>query len=150
MRYYHAAASSGRLTQALGAILGLLPSCYFAGYIAFSAWSFHDDIKSRVTRTRILAELVSDLGLLSTALAYWLPSVRLLLGSAGPFIFSLAVAGLLVQVVGSIRRQFPAQDFTATENVAVAFVGTVLVALMSAPLLYWGFSATVLRVYAGT
>jgi hypothetical protein len=130
--------------------LGLLPSAYFALYVAFSAWSFHDDVKSKVSRYRIVAEVLSDVGLLSVALSYWLLPVRLFLGGGAPALFSLAVAAFLIQLVETLRQQFPAADFTARENAAVASVGTALVALLSAPLIYWGFCAAVLHQYVGT
>jgi hypothetical protein len=130
--------------------LGLLPSSYFAFFVAFSAWSFHDDVKSNVSRTRIVAEALSDAGLLVVALSYWLPLVRTLLGASAPFVFSVALAAFLVQVVAALRRQFPGADFSPRENIAVGSIGTILVAVTSAPLVYWGFSAAVLHLYAGT
>jgi hypothetical protein len=130
--------------------LSLFPSSYFAFFTAFSLWSFYDDIKSKVSPTRIVAEALSDIGLVTTSLAYWLPAVRATLGTTAPLVFGLALATFFVQLLATIRRRFPDPELPLDGNIFVFVTGTALVLLVSAPLLFWGFSAAVLHQYAGT
>jgi hypothetical protein len=130
--------------------MGWLPSSYFALFLAFSAWSFCDDLKNGVRSTRLVVEVLSDAGLICVSLAYWYPSLQILVGTAAPLIFCLALAGFIMQLIATIRRQLSDTELSHTGKVFVLSTGTFLVAIVSAPLLYWGFSAAVLRRYAGT
>ena len=103
-----------------------------------------------MSSARIVTEVLSDLGLLTVSLSYWLPPVQALLGTAAPLLFCLALAAFLVQLTATLQRQFPDPELPTRYNVAAFLSGTILVAAFSAPLLYWGFSAVVLHRYAAT
>jgi len=113
-------------------------------------WSFIDDIKEKVSFGRLFGEALTDAALLLVALSYWLPSIRSLIGSAAPFIFGLAVAAFVLALVATIHRRLPRSGLSRGRKVFVFVTGTALIILVVTPLLYWGFSAAVLRHYAGT
>lgn len=122
-------------------------SLYLAGYVAFTLWSVIDDIKTKDnTAWFVAAEVFGDICLLVAGLAFWRPEIQTMFGSLLIPAFAAGLAVLLVQVVSTVRRSVLADpELSFSGKLFVGVAGSMLVAGVSAPLIYWGFNAAVLR-----
>ena len=127
-------------------------SGYFAAYATFTLWSLSQDFKTRTDPLWFLAaEAGSDVLLVVTALAYWLPSLH---AALSPFLFSFFAVGasvLIGQIVVAFRRQVLFdKELPLQGKLFVGVSGTVLGVIVSAPLLFWGFNSAILGTHVGT
>ncbi|GAA5010919.1 hypothetical protein FNZ56_01075 [Pseudoluteimonas lycopersici] len=110
---------------------------FFAGFLA--AW-LKSEFKDRPERPYMAIELISEICLIVVALGYWLAPVRSTLGAASPFLFIAGLAWLLVSSERGRRQYEPDPELSPGFNIASVVLGVALYWLISAPLLYWGFS----------
>jgi hypothetical protein len=126
-------------------------SLYLAGYVAFTAWSIASDIRTKEnSRWFVAAQILGDLCLVIAALAFWDPELRALLRPLLIPLFSAGLAVLIVQMATAVRRYVVADpELSFHGKLVVGAAGTSLMAVISAPLVYWGFSAAVLDRIGG-
>jgi len=116
---------------------------YLAIIAIVAALAVRDDLQERTAIPFIVAEVVAT-GLLGlAALGYWLPAIKSMLGAAAPFIYSAAVAWLVVGTLRELRSISPAP------SPAVAAGSILFFAVLYGPLIYWGFVSTFGRVQNG-
>jgi len=108
-----------------------------------------DDIKDKTELGFIVAEVIATVALVICALAYWLSSVRLALGSAAPWIFIGCVAWLLVATVREIHQFAPDPDLSPRAQLGAKIAGLSLYALVYGPLYYWGFVSALVGSHNG-
>lgn len=125
--------------------MNLWPSLYFSGYVAFSTWSMLDDLKARDSALRIALELATDIVLLVMAISYHVPTIGPIFDGFGTFVFAGALAAFILQCAHGLRRHFPDPELSQRANFALAFIGTILVLLASAPLVFWAYCAVILH-----
>ena len=120
---------------------------YVAVLLAFCGWAYHDEIKTTGFRARTAAEMSSTLALLGSASAYWMPSMRDVPEALLLMLYVGGCAALFLRGAQSARQH--SADMSSPRGRFVGVVGFALGLLLWAPLLYWGWSATVLHAYAG-
>jgi hypothetical protein len=129
----------------------LWASAYFAAYLTFCLWSHVDDFKSkRDPLWFVIAEMASSVFLLVAALPFWLPSFRAI---SAPILFGFFVTGCAVtlgQAAVVCRRHVSDPELSLQGKLFVGISGSALGVGISAPLLFWGFKASVLSSYAST
>lgn len=131
--------------------MSLWVSTYFAAYLTFCLWSHFDDIRNkRDPLWYAIAEVASNICLVVAALSFWLPAVRTISASLLLGLFVAGCAVFLGQAAVSCRRHISGPDLSLPGKFFVAISGSALGIVISAPLLFWGFTSTVLRSYAGT
>jgi len=123
-------------------------SAYFAGYLAFSGWSYASDIHDRPQHGRLALELVSDACLLIAAASYWHPRARELFAGIVFPAFALGVASLAVVFYLALRTELPDPKLSLPEQFAVGSVGVLGGLAISGPLLWWGIQSAVMARYA--
>ena len=122
---------------------------YLAGYGVFTyKWS-RDHLRENGSKLSLSAELASDACMVIAALAYWLPSVRLLLGNAATLIFVAGLAWLFVAAIRDLRESWPSSEPLWLQIGTTIFVLSFLGAICG-PLVYWGYSYAVLGKTGGT
>ena len=124
-------------------------SIYFLGYVALALTSAINDIKEALVFG--ILELISDICLFIVALSYWYEFIRV----------SLLALLLPLYILGSVLfifhagRSFRCQINIFTVNASsrkkliAGILGATTIVLIHAPLLFWGFKASVQNVYAG-
>jgi hypothetical protein len=112
-------------------------------------WANFDGIKNKTNPLWFeVTDAVSSVCLIIAALSYWLP-----FHLPPPLIFSLFVVGVLIFVWHAVvtgRKHVDDAELSFQGKLFVVISGNILGLLMSAPILYWGFNATVLSSYADT
>ena len=128
-----------------------LVATYFAVYIAFCLWAYYEDATlGQFPSWFGFAEVAGNVSLLLAGLSFWLPSVR---GIAPAALLLLFVAGCALFVVQGFltgRRHIQDATLSGAGKKFVALSGGALGAFLNAPLLYWGWQATVGLVHAET
>ena len=128
----------------------LLVTAYFLVFGAVTAFWLKSELHDKAERPFLAVELASEVCLVVVALGYWLASVRASVGSAASILFVAGCAWLLVAGAREFRKYEPDPEISPLLNV-ISVVGAVGVyLLLSAPLLYWGFSFAVHGNVAGT
>ena len=127
-------------------------SGYFAAYATFTLWSLSQDFRDRTDPLWFLAaEVGSDVLLVVSALAYWLPPLHAVLA---PFLFLFFAVGasvLIGQIMVAFRRQVLFdKELPLQGKLFVGVSGTALGVIVSAPLLFWGFNSAILGTHVGT
>lgn len=129
----------------------LWASAYFAGYLTFCLWSHFDDFKNqRDPLWFAIAEAASNFFLIITALSFWLPSFHAI---PAFILFAFFVVGCSItlgQAAVVCRRHVSDPELSLAGKLFVGISGSMLGLAISAPLLFWGFNATVLTSYAYT
>ena len=124
-------------------------SAYSAAYLTFCLWANFDGIKNKTNPLWFeVTDAVSSICLIVAALSYWhpfhLPPV---------FILGLFIVGVLIFVWHAVvisRKHIADAELSFQGKLFVVVSGSILGLIMSAPLLYWGFRATVFSSYADT
>lgn len=123
-------------------------SAYFAGYLAFSGWSYASDIHDRTQHRRLALEFVSDVCLLIAAASYWHPRARELFAGVVLPAFTLGVLGLATVFYLALRTELPDPEMSIREQIAAGSVGVLGGLVLSGPLLWWGVQSAVMTRYA--
>jgi hypothetical protein len=124
-------------------------SAYFAIYLTFCIWANVDGIKNKTNPLWFeIVDAASSTCLVFAALSYWhpfqIPTV---------FFLGLFVVGVFVFVkhaVVSCRKHLTDSELSFHGKLFIGISGSLLALIVSAPILYWGFNATVLANYADT
>ena len=124
-------------------------SAYLAIYLVYCLWANLDGIKNKTNPLWFeVTDVISSLCLIFSALSYWhmfhLPTV---------YFLSLFIVGVLITVwhlVVSCKKHIDDAELSFQGKLFVGFSGSILGLTINAPLLYWGFNATVLASYANT
>ena len=120
---------------------------FFAGFLV--AW-LKSEFKDRPERPYMAIELVSEICLIVVALGYWLAPIRSAIGAASTLLFIAGIAWLLVASHRGRKQYEPDPELSPILNKAAVIFGVSLYWLISAPLLYWGFSYGVLGQIANS
>ena len=123
---------------------------YFLAFGTVTAFWVKSELPDRAERPYTVAELASEACLVAVALAYWVPALRVAIGSIAPMLFVAGCAWLPIAWVREWRQYEPDQEMSRGLSVASVVVGVGLYALLSSPLLYWGFSYVVQGSVAST
>ena len=113
---------------------------YFFVFGAIIALWVKSELPDKAERPYLAVELVSEACLVIVALGYWMSSVRASLDPIAPIVFVAGCAWLLVAGAREWRRYVPDPEISFSLNLVSLIVGVGLYLLLSAPLLYWGFS----------
>lgn len=113
---------------------------YFFVFGAVIALWVKSELPDKAERPYLAVELVSEACLVLVALGYWIASVRVSVDPIAPILFVAGCAWLLVATAREWRRYEPDREMSLTLNVVSVIMGVGLYLLLSAPLLYWGFS----------
>ena len=122
---------------------------YLFGYGVFTFLWVRDDIREDGLRKLLFAELLSDGCMVVVALAYWLPSVRGLLGGAAPIAYVAGLAWLVITGARDVPDAWPSGE-SAFVQIGTGLASAVLYAIICGPLLYWGFSYAFMGATGGT
>jgi hypothetical protein len=123
---------------------------YLVGYGIFTALWVVDDLREHKPAWSILAELASDICMVVAALGFWLTPLRNILGNLALPIFVAGLAWFFVAGSKEFREHFPDEKLPVHHNIAAVLFGMLFLALISGPLLYWGFMYAVLGSYSST
>jgi len=129
----------------------LSTSAYFSAFIAYCLWSHANDFKHKKDPLWFaVAEAISSVFLVITALSYWLSSLHALSTSILLVMFCSGCAITLGQMVVVCRRNIADPELSSQGKWFVALSGSILGIIIHAPLLLWGFKSAVLGSYVGT
>jgi len=120
---------------------------YFGLYLAFSGWSLIDDYRTKEPPWFMTAEVVSDICLLAPAFAFWIPDAHAVMK---PFLLPVFATGVLLLcglLVRTLAKQLSDPALGKQGKAFVVIGGSALVALVSTPMLLWGYRAAVLGGY---
>jgi hypothetical protein len=93
----------------------------------------------------VALEVVADICFVAVALAYWVPAVQSALGASLLALYALGLAGLVFQIVRSVRKDVIADDeLSIGGRVFVSAGSVVLLLIVTGPALVWGFLVAVL------
>ncbi len=122
-----------------GGGIPLWVAVYLAAYIAFSLWSYWDDLAKKNFGRWEAVEAVGNVSLITAAICYWHYPFGELLGRWAVVLFALGVFSL----IGFTAHKAVAtqRDVTATpkERVGFSVAGAAFLLLLNAPLLWGGF-----------
>ncbi|MCU0756399.1 MAG: hypothetical protein MUE46_14955 [Xanthomonadales bacterium] len=119
---------------------------YLFVYLLFSIWPVADDIRNESEPLwSSIAELFSDACLILSALCYWLPSINHILFGYSETAYMTGLGILIGQTGRALWRNVRQDDeLSFIEKLTVGTSATLLIVITTAPLLFWGFMATVL------
>lgn len=122
---------------------------YFLAFGGITAAWLKSELRDKAGRPYLLIELASEICLVVVALGYWLASIRTFVGSASLVVFVAGCAWLLVAAARELGSYGPDPEMSRALNAAALASGVGVYLLLSAPLLYWGYSYAVGGVVAG-
>lgn len=112
---------------------------YFAAYLLIALVGFAVEIRQGTTLPRWLLSLASVCCPLLPALVYWGVGADWVRGMDLRWWYWAGVIALLVSVTLELRDEFPDPELTALENLVTLAAALVLIALLLAPTLWWGY-----------
>ena len=126
-------------------------SAYFAAYVAFCLWAHHEDFTKQSSISWFgFAEMASNCLLVLAALSFWLPAIRIIPATVLLGFFSVGCLLFLSQGFLVARKAVNDPTISSTGKAFTALAGTAFAFLVSSPLLYWGWQATIQLIHAET
>jgi hypothetical protein len=125
-------------------------SIYFFGFVTIALTSAINDAKEALVFG--IFEFISDISLIVVALSYWYEFIRV---SFQSLLLPLYIVGSVLFIFHA-GRSFRCQvniftvDGSSGKKLIAGILGTSIIVLIHAPLLFWGFKASVQNVYTGT
>jgi hypothetical protein len=120
-------------------------SIYFSGYLAFSLWTHSSDFREGKIDTWAIFEAIGNICLLVPALAFWFPSLQLLLGKSVSLFFVIGVLAVAVFSYRGFRKNYPDPNLSMSENIGLSVFSTIFFILITSPLIWWGSQILVNR-----
>src|SRR5690606_18862026 len=108
------------------------------------------ELSDTTERPFLAIELLSEACLVLVALGFWLAAVRSAVASFALPLFVAGCAWLLVAGLREWRKYEPDVGVSGILNTVSVVIGVGLYLLLSAPMLYWGFSYGVRGIVAST
>jgi hypothetical protein len=127
----------------------LWPSLYFLANFVFATFVVREHLRSKINPWLIASSTLGEACLASVALGYWISSFSLIHKRIALLLFSLGVASLIVEGVNAFRDVFEEQEDSLIVRTGIVGFGTVLLALVFGPMLYWGFCFAILGKQSG-
>jgi len=112
---------------------------YFAAYLLIALVGFAMEIRQGTTLPRWLLSLASVCCPLLPALAYWGVGADWARGMELRWWYWAGVIALIASVTLELRDEFPDPELTPRENLLALAATLVFIALLLAPVLWWGY-----------
>lgn len=112
---------------------------YFAAYLLIALVGFAVEIRQGTTLPRWLLSLASAFCPLLPALAYWGVGTDEVSGMDLRWWYWAGVIASIVSVALESRDQFPDPELTARENLLALAATLAAIALLLAPIFWWGY-----------
>ena len=119
-------------------------SLYLTAFVAYGAWTTVTAIRAGERGISTAAELISDVCLVITALAYWYSDLRLALGGWLIAFFVVGPATMVASTIPSYLQLRKAPHVSSITALQAPLFALAVGCILFSPILYFGFLVAVL------